>query len=63
METMTRTQVRAVSCPACAAGEGERCRGVRGRPREANHRERVDAAERASREEVGRGFNVGLIED
>ena len=44
-KTITRTQARGVECPACAARVGERCVGVRGRPREANHAERVQAAE------------------
>jgi len=45
---LTRTDVRELaSCPACDAPVGERCCGARGRLRESNHRERVDAAERA----------------
>jgi hypothetical protein len=46
---ISRTAARSVACPACAAEPGERCRGVRGREREANHRERVQAAEVAER--------------
>jgi hypothetical protein len=41
---MSRTAGRAVRCPACEATPGERCRGARGKPREANHQERVEAA-------------------
>lgn len=47
---MSRSAVRAVECPACEASAGDRCRGARGRPREANHRERVQAAEIAADE-------------
>jgi hypothetical protein len=42
--TVSRTAVREWRCPACKAKPGERCRGARGRPREANHAERVDWA-------------------
>ena len=43
-----RTAARAAKCPACAARPGERCTGTRGKRREANHRERVEAAEQAA---------------
>jgi hypothetical protein len=44
---MSRTAVRlATECPACKAGPGKPCQGKRGKAREANHRERVEAAER-----------------
>jgi hypothetical protein len=33
-----------VACPACEAQPEQRCRGARGKEREANHSERVDAA-------------------
>lgn len=49
-QAMTRTAVRAVECPACGAGPQERCRGARGRPREANHLERVQVAQCAASE-------------
>lgn len=38
----SRSRVRKIACPACGAAIGERCRGVRGRPRETNHMERVE---------------------
>ena len=41
IEAVSRTQARKVACWAAA---GERCRGARGKPREAKHRERVEAA-------------------
>lgn len=37
-----RAAVRARSCPACGAGPGEPCVGVRGAPRVSNHRARRD---------------------
>jgi len=43
-EMLARSAVRKVGCPACGAEAQARCRGIRGREREANHRERVDAA-------------------
>jgi len=61
---MSRTAARSVKCPACAAEPDERCRGVRGKPREANHRERVDAAEAAAQGERDRrwaDYDVGII--
>jgi hypothetical protein len=42
---LSRSEVRAVRCPACEAKPGTRCVGVRGRAREANHRERVELAQ------------------
>ena len=44
MQGITRTAARAVQCPACGATAGERCRGARGKAREANHGERVAQA-------------------
>jgi hypothetical protein len=41
---VSRTAVREWRCPACEAKRGERCRGARGKLREANHAERVDWA-------------------
>jgi hypothetical protein len=41
---VSRTEARTVDCPACGAKAGERCRGLRGRPRESNHAERAEAA-------------------
>ena len=47
-QRLSRNQVRAATaCPACGARVGEQCVGVRGKPREANHAERVQAAEMA----------------
>src|SRR5262245_2947311 len=40
----SRTEVRRYDCPACRAKPGSKCIGTRGRPREANHRERVRLA-------------------
>lgn len=39
-----REDVRAVPCPKCAAAAGEPCVGSRGKPRTANHAERIAAA-------------------
>lgn len=36
-----------LGCPRCGAGAGEPCVGVRGKRRESNHLERVEAATRA----------------
>jgi hypothetical protein len=46
--TVSRTAARKVTCPSCEAPSGERCRGARGKLREANHRERIEAAEKAA---------------
>lgn len=43
-ETLARSEVRKVGCPACGTDPLMCCRGVRGRERESNHRERVEAA-------------------
>ena len=41
-----RDEVRdAADCPRCGAEAGWNCVGVRGKTRESNHRERVEAAE------------------
>jgi hypothetical protein len=60
---VSRTAARAVQCPACEAKPGERCRGVRGKPREANHRERVEAveAQAAVDSRPARDWDEGLI--
>ena len=50
--TMSRTAARTVQCPACGAEPGEHCRRTRGGQREQNHRERVEAAEAATRAAV-----------
>ena len=53
MTLMTRTEVRdAVACPACEAPQGERCRRMRGGPRESNHAERVKEAEAQARADM-----------
>lgn len=39
----TRIQVRSVACPVCRAASGTRCVGDDEKPRERNHRRRVDA--------------------
>ena len=41
---LSRTAAREVDCPLCGVRASERCVGVRGRPRESNHRERIEAA-------------------
>lgn len=41
---LPRSKVRRVACPQCGAAAGELCIGARGKPREANHGERVLAA-------------------
>jgi hypothetical protein len=46
---MPRSLVRTVACPSCGAAPGERCVGSRGKLREANHAERVLAADAATR--------------
>lgn len=65
MLEMTRTAVRAVQCPACEAPAGERCVRARGRPREANHGERVEvaAAERKRAGSGGRDWDAGMTCD
>lgn len=47
MPKLPRTMVRRVACPACGAPAGGPCVGVRGKPRERNHAERVLAADAA----------------
>lgn len=47
---LPRSVVRTVGCPSCGAGPGQRCIGARGKPREANHAERVLAADAAARD-------------
>ena len=37
----SRAQVRTVACPSCGSLSGAVCIGARGKPRESNHRERV----------------------
>jgi len=46
-DKVSRTEARAVPCPACGAGAEKPCRGARGKPRQANHRERIDATFKA----------------
>lgn len=46
ISSLSREQVRGVTCPACGARPYERCVGARDRPRESNHRERALYAER-----------------
>jgi len=41
---LPRSTVRRVACPRCGAAPDDPCVGVRGKPRESNHRERVLAA-------------------
>jgi hypothetical protein len=61
---LSRTAARKVPCPACKAPAGEQCRGARGKPREANHRERVLAAEEALQPKDTRNWNALVrIED
>lgn len=43
-----RTMVRQVACPNCGAEPGRLCIGVRDKPRETNHKERVEAANQAA---------------
>lgn len=56
VKPISRTEARQARCPSCDAAPGERCTGPRGRPREANHRERVDqaVADRERRERQAR---------
>lgn len=39
----SRSQVRSMVCPFCRARSETPCMGKRGKVRESNHRERVDA--------------------
>lgn len=41
-----RSAVRSVACPYCRAQPNEKCIGMRSKPRESNHMERVRAYDR-----------------
>lgn len=60
MAALGRMAVREVECPECEAKAGDRCRGVRGRERSANHRERMAAAKAAAANPSGRDWDEGL---
>lgn len=44
---LSRLEVRQVACPECGAKVGQMCWKKGGRPRVANHRSRIKAAEAA----------------
>jgi len=61
MKQLTRTQARAVRCPACDASPGHRCVEYRatghhrkhmGAVQESNHEARVEAARRPAQDET-----------
>jgi hypothetical protein len=56
---ISRTAARAVRCPACEAEPGEQCTGARGKKREANHRERIEAAAKAQQPDWSH-YDAGL---
>lgn len=45
----SRTSVRTVPCPVCGARDNANCLGKRGKVRESNHKERVEAYLRGKR--------------
>jgi hypothetical protein len=62
MPSRARSQARRVGCPACRARPGERCVGVRGKPRAGCHAERWELFRTVRRglswsepEEISRG--------
>ncbi len=59
-EKVSRVQARAVACPVCGAKPEQRCVGARGRPRESNHKQRIEAARTALIENPHRRGRGGL---